>query len=101
MEDKILGEATFTFRVDEALKNQFTTAAKSRDRTGAQLMRDFMRDFVRQQQEAVEHDTWFRLQVQTGLDAANAGDVISAEEVEAEAVAWRARVQKKLAGADS
>lgn len=96
-----MGEATFTFRVDETLKNQFTTAAKNRDRTGAQLMRDFMRDFVRQQQEAVEHDTWFRLQVQRGLDAANAGDVVSAEEVEDEAVAWRARAQNKLAGADS
>ena len=28
-----MSEATFTFRVDEALKNQFTAAAKSRDRT--------------------------------------------------------------------
>ena len=98
---KTLGEATFTFRVDETLKKQFTTAAKSRDRTGAQLMRDFMRDFVRQQQEATEHDAWFRLQVQTGLEAANAGDVVSAEEAEAEAAGWRAKIQKKLAGADS
>ena len=43
-----MSEATFTFRVDESLKEQFTTAAKGRDRTGAQLLRDFMRDFVRQ-----------------------------------------------------
>lgn len=32
-------EATFTFRVDEALKSEFTTAAKASDRTGAQLLR--------------------------------------------------------------
>jgi predicted transcriptional regulator len=96
-----MNEATFTFRVDETLKNQFATAAKNRDRTAAQLMRDFMRDFVKQQQEAAAHEAWFRLQVQTGLDAANAGDVISAEEVEAEAVAWRAKTQSKLTGADS
>ena len=51
-----MSEATFTFRVDEGLKDQFSTAAKSRDRTGAQLLRDFMRDFVKQQQEASEHD---------------------------------------------
>lgn len=95
-----MGEATFTFRVDEALKNEFTTVAKSRDRTGAQLLRDFMRDFVRQQQEAAEHDTWFRGQVQTGIDAANADDVISAEEVEAQAAAWRAQTRQKLAQAD-
>ncbi|PKO59569.1 MAG: hypothetical protein CVU24_15045 [Betaproteobacteria bacterium HGW-Betaproteobacteria-18] len=96
-----MSEATFTFRVDEGLKDQFSTAAKSRDRTSAQLLRDFMRDFVKQQQEATEHDSWFRREVQIGLDAANAGDVISAEEVEAEAVAWRADTRRKMAGANS
>ena len=89
-----MSEATFTFRVDEGLKDQFSTAAKSRDRTGAQLLRDFMRDFVKQQQEATEHDSWFRREVQISLDAANAGDVVSAEEVEAEALAWRADTRR-------
>ena len=60
-----MSEATFTFRVDEALKNEFATAAKARDRTGPQLLRDFMREFVQQQHEASEHDAWFRHQVQT------------------------------------
>ncbi len=96
-----MSEATFTFRVDEELKDAFSTAAKSRDRTGAQLLRDFMRDFVRQQQDAAEHDAWFRRQVQAGLDAANAGDLISAEEVEAEAAAWRVETRRKMAGTDS
>jgi predicted transcriptional regulator len=96
-----MSEATFTFRVDESLKDQFTTAAKGRDRTGAQLLRDFMRDFVRQQQEATEHDAWFRRQVQAGLEAAHAGDVISSEEVEAEAAAWRAEMRRKMTGTNS
>lgn len=96
-----MNETTFTFRVDEGLKDAFSTAAKSRDRTGAQLLRDFMRDFVRQQQDAAEHDAWFRRQVQAGLDAANAGDVIAAEEVEADAAAWRAETRRKMAGTDS
>jgi len=96
-----MSEATFTFRVDEELKNEFSTAAKSRDRTGAQLLRDFMRDFVRQQQEVTEHEAWFRSQVQAGLDAANAGEVISAEEVEAEAAIWREEMRRKMAGINS
>jgi predicted transcriptional regulator len=91
-----MSEATFTFRVDESLKEQFSTAAKSRDRTGAQLLRDFMRDFVKQQQEATEHDAWFRRQVQIGLDSANAGNLIPAEEVEAEFAAKRAATQMRL-----
>ena len=96
-----MSEATFTFRVDEALKNDFASAAKARDRTGAQLLRDFMRDFVRQQQEAAEHDVWLRRQVQMGLDSANAGELLSGEEVEAEAAAWRAEMRRKLDNAAS
>ena len=96
-----MSETTFTFRVDDGLKEQFTAAAKQRDRSGAQLLRDFMRDFVKQQEESAEHDAWFRREVQTGIDAANAGDVLSAEEVEADAVAWRSETRRKIAGASS
>ena len=92
----LMTEATFTFRVDEGLKDQFTRAAKAKDRTGAQLLRDFMRDFVRQQTEAAEHDVWFRREVQAGLDSANAGRLIPAEEVEAEFAARREATRRKL-----
>ena len=95
-----MSEATFTFRVDQELKSQFSTAAKSCDRNGAQLLRDFMREFVKQQQEVTEHDAWFRREVQIGLDSANRGDVISAEEVEAEALAWREETRRKMVGAN-
>ena len=91
-----MSDATFTFRVDEGLKDEFSLAAKSRDRTGAQLLRDFMRDFVRQQQEAAEHGTWFRHQVQIGLDSANAGNLISAVDVEAKFAAKRAVTRRRL-----
>ncbi|MDP2370596.1 CopG family ribbon-helix-helix protein [Rhodoferax sp.] len=96
-----MSEATFTFRVDEELKDQFSMVAKSRDRTSAQLLRDFMRDFVKQQQEAAAHDSWFRREVQIGLDAANIGDVLAAEQVEAEAIAWRAETRRRMGGANS
>ncbi|MGH8460713.1 MAG: CopG family ribbon-helix-helix protein [Stenotrophobium sp.] len=89
-------DATFTFRVEEELKAQFSAAAKVKDRNGAQLLRDFMRDFVRQQHDVAEHDVWFRRQVHKGIDAANAGDVIPAEEVESEGLAWRAKTRRKL-----
>jgi len=88
--------ATFTFRVDEGLKAEFAIAAKSRDRTGAQLLRDFMRDFVRQQEEAAGHDVWFRRQVQNGLDSANGGNLIPAAEVEAKFAARRTATRLKL-----
>ena len=92
-----MSEATFTFRVDEALKSEFSTAAKACDRSSAQLLRDYMREFVERQHQAAEHDAWFRQQVRRGLDAANAGDLVPAEKVDAEAAAWRAATARKIA----
>jgi len=34
-------------RVDSNLKDQFIACARSNDRTGSQLVRDFMRDYVK------------------------------------------------------
>ncbi|WP_367347252.1 CopG family ribbon-helix-helix protein [Stenotrophomonas bentonitica] len=91
-----MSDATFTFRVDEMLKSEFSNAAKARDRSGAQLLRDFMREFVQEQREAAAHDAWFRAQVQAGLDSANAGKLIPASDVEAKFAAKRAATRRRL-----
>ncbi len=92
-----MGEATFTFRVDEALKSAFSDAAKAHDRTGAQLIRDFMRSYIAGEHQAADHDAWFREEVQAGLNAANAGRLIPNDEVEEEAIAWREETRRRLA----
>lgn len=40
-------EVNFTIRIDPALRDAFQAAAKGQDRTGSQLLRDFMRDYVK------------------------------------------------------
>ncbi|MBO9376844.1 hypothetical protein GG804_08700 [Sphingomonas histidinilytica] len=95
-----MGEATFTFRVDEALKSAFADAAKSHDRTGAQLIRDFMRDYVASQREAAEYEDWFRQQVQLGVESADAGRLISATDVEAKFAARRAATLRRITGSE-
>jgi predicted transcriptional regulator len=90
-------EATFTFRVEESLKQEFSSLAKDIDRSGAQLLRDFMRDFVKQQQEAASYDAWFQKQVEIGLDEANAGQLVAQEEVKSRFEAKRASLLAKLA----
>ena len=91
-----MSQATFTFRVDEELKDDFATIAKSMDRTGAQLLRDYMRDIVRRQKEAQEYDIWFRERVQVGLDSANAGNLLPNEEVDAKFAARRSETRRKF-----
>ena len=92
-----MSEATFTFRVEESLKQDFSSFAKTIDRSGAQLLRDFMRDFVKQQQEAASYDAWYQKQVQIGLDEANAGQLVPQEEVKSRFEAKRASLLAKLA----
>jgi len=95
-----MSEATFTFRVDEKLKAEFSMAAKVRDRSSAQLLRDFMREFVQQQQEATAHDEWFRRQVEIGLESANAGRLIPAADVEARFAARRTATRHRIETAE-
>ncbi len=91
-----MSDATFTFRVDDDLKKPFAMAAKERDRTGAQLLRDSMREFVQQQHNAAEHEAWFRHQVQSGLDSANAGRLTPDDQVEARFAARREATRRRL-----
>lgn len=90
-----MGDATFTFRVEEDLKSAFSEAARADDRTGAQLLRGFMRDYVKHRQEQAAHDAWFHDQVRAGLASANSGDLISAEEVESEFAARREETRRQ------
>jgi predicted transcriptional regulator len=91
-----MSEAIFTFRVDEALKSEFSTAAKSRDCNAAQLLRDFMRDFVLAAARAAEHDACFAAKCKIGLDSANSGNLVPSAEVEAKFAAGRAETRRRL-----
>nr|WP_273718692.1 MULTISPECIES: hypothetical protein [Bartonella] len=51
-----MAETTFTFRVDDVLKNEFSKAVKACDRLGVQLLWDYMRDIVKEQKEKSAHD---------------------------------------------
>jgi len=91
-----MSESTFTFQVDEDLKKEFSTIAKSLDRSDAQLLRDFMRDYVKQQKAATEYEKWFHEQVHLGSEAARVGDLIPNDEVEEEAERWRVEIRERI-----
>ncbi|MFC7366882.1 CopG family ribbon-helix-helix protein [Vreelandella zhaodongensis] len=91
-----MSDATFTFQVDEDLKTEFSSVAKAHDRTGAQLLRDFMRSYVAQQQ-AQDYDSWLIAKVEQSRASAEAGNLIPATDVEAKFAARRAATQARLA----
>ncbi len=91
-----MSDATFTFRVDEDLKAEFANVAKAHDRTGAQLLRDFMRNYVAQQQEQ-HYDAWLSEKIEKSRVSAGGGNLVSAADVEARFAARRAATRSRLA----
>lgn len=91
-----MSDATFTFRVDIVLKTEFSAAAKANDTTGAQLLRDFMRDYVEQQQKTEEYDAWLSAKVERSRASAETGNLESASEVDSKFAARRATARRRL-----
>jgi predicted transcriptional regulator len=89
-------DGTFTFRVEESLKVEFTKMAKALDRNAAQLLRDFMREFIHKQHEKTEYDTWFRKQVELGRAAADRGELYSLDEAQTILAAKKAEIRARI-----
>lgn len=60
-------ESVFTLKLEEDLRDAFMAEAAAIDRPASQLVREFMRDFVRGRREEREHDAWFRAEVEKAL----------------------------------
>ncbi|MHB1531197.1 CopG family ribbon-helix-helix protein [Acidithiobacillus sp.] len=90
-----MSEATVVVRVEEDLKTAFANAAKAHDRNTSQLLRDFMRDYVRRQEEQADYDAWLRQKVEIGRAAMRDGRVQLSEEVEADFAQRRVQTLRK------
>jgi predicted transcriptional regulator len=90
-------EAIFTLKLESELRDQFMAEAEATHRPGSQIVREFMRDFVKQQREAREHDSWFRAEVERGMREADDPNVkrIPHEEVAADWRRQRAELVKR------
>ncbi|HCO4606189.1 TPA: type II toxin-antitoxin system antitoxin YacA [Escherichia coli] len=89
-----MAQVNMSLRIDAELKDAFMAAAKSMDRNGSQLIRDFMRQTVERQHK---HNTWFRDQVAAGRQKLGRGDVLPHDMVESSAAAWRDEMSRKVA----
>ena len=92
-------EKTFNFRIDPVLKAEFQAATEAADRPAAQVLRDFMRDFVARQREADAHDAWFRADVEQAMREADDPAVIRLphEKIASRWQLQRAALQRRIA----
>lgn len=61
-------EAVFTVKLETELRDAFVAEAAALHQPASQLVREFMREFIKNRQEEREHDAWFRAEVQKALD---------------------------------
>jgi predicted transcriptional regulator len=71
----VVGETTFTFRLDDDLKREFARVAVGQERTAAQLLRVLMREAVQRDADERAHDRWFRGEVRRAMAEADDVDV--------------------------
>lgn len=93
-------DSTFTFRVDEELKDAFTRIAEDGERSAAQLLRLLMRQTVDDARATDDHHAWFRDAVSVGLaEADNARtELIDDDEVAARWTRRREQLTRSAAG---
>ncbi|MBX3577556.1 MAG: antitoxin of toxin-antitoxin stability system [Rhizobiaceae bacterium] len=79
-------EAVFTMKLEPELRDAFMAAAKAGDRPASQIVREFMRDYVRQDREYVK---FLQKKVEVAQREIEAGLGIPDEDVEAAFAARR------------
>ncbi|MBX3567346.1 MAG: hypothetical protein KF914_04770 [Rhizobiaceae bacterium] len=85
-------EAVFTMKLDAELRDAFMDAAKHGDRSASQIVREFMRDFIKQDREYL---TWLKGKVDEARADIAAGRVCTQEEVEEHMDSLMAELERK------
>lgn len=90
-------DAVFTLKLETQLRDAFLAEAQAVDRPASQIVRDLMRDYVRRQREARDHDAFIRSKIEAGRRDRRAGATSANDAVEAEFAARRRALEQ---GAD-
>ena len=88
--------ANYSFTADRDLIESFEELAQRQDADAAELLRNFMLQYVEQHQPDPDYDRWFRAKVEQGMKSAREGNLISNEDVEAEFAMRRAATRAKM-----
>ncbi|SEJ04944.1 hypothetical protein SAMN05518849_102328 [Sphingobium sp. AP50] len=83
-------DALFTMKLETDLRDDFMAEASALHRPASQVLRDLMRDFIREQREKRDYQAFLSRKVATARAAIEAGEGFSDEEVEADFAARRA-----------
>lgn len=90
-----MANTMFTMKLDTELRDEFMAEAAAADRPAAQIMREFMREFIQKQKDEREYKEFLRRKVEKAKGQMLRGEYRSSEEVEAYFAELRARRLKE------
>lgn len=93
-------KAVFTMKLEPELRDTFMAEAAADDRPAAQVLRELMREYINRRQQSRQYDDYLRRKVEIARAQRDAGMHVSNDEVEAEATARRAELQRRANEAD-
>lgn len=84
--------SVFTMKLEEELRADFLAEAEASHRPASQVVRELMREFVREQREKREYAAFLHGKVDAARQSMHAGQGQANEVVEADFAARRARI---------
>jgi predicted transcriptional regulator len=90
-------EAVFTLKLEAELRDAFMAEAEASHRPASQIVRDFMRDFVRTQKEKRDYEAWELADIERGLAEANDPNTKWHTQEELQQGRWREQRESLLA----
>jgi hypothetical protein len=75
-------EAVFTMKLEADLRADFIAEAQAADRPASQILRELMRDFVKQQRQARDYEAFLQQKVESARVSMQAGEGFSNADVE-------------------
>ncbi|MBO3275176.1 antitoxin of toxin-antitoxin stability system [Pseudomonas schmalbachii] len=84
-------KAVFTMKLEPELRADFMAAVEAVHRPASHVMRELMREFIRQQRQSQDYDEYLRQKVDAGRESMEAGRGRSNDDVEVAFAARRAQ----------
>ncbi len=90
-------EAVFTLKLEAELRDAFMAEAEASHRPASQIVRDFMRDFIKTQQDQRDYDAWLDAELEKAVREADDPNTKWYTQEELQQGRWREQRESLLA----
>lgn len=90
-------EAVFTLKLEAELRDAFMAEAEATHRPASQIVRDFMRDFIKKQQDQRDYDAWLDTELEKAAREADDPNTVWYSQKELQQGRWREQRESLIA----